>query len=55
MKADSVSRLGRADYEELKAWRLQRSKARQRRRWLLVLIYLMVIICGGALALNFLV
>ncbi len=38
LKADTVKRMGKADYQELKAWRLNRSRIRWRRRWTVIII-----------------
>jgi len=43
MQAGSVTRKGKANYQELKAWRLKRSKQRLRSRWRVVTIVLITI------------
>ena len=49
LKADTVKRKGKANYEELKSWRLNRSKNRARARWRVVGLTLITIAIAAAL------
>ena len=43
LNADIVKRKGKADYQELKAWRLRRSRQRARSRWYVVVIAILAV------------